>query len=127
LSVVGGAPATNNASPARPSVPPPAVVQVPTKPASAVSSAPAPAAQGPVAPSAAGGARVSGAASADRTPAAAAPAEGKNVGPLLFTSDDDAKGRTQNAPIKVQAGSVFVRADPQAAADGVRNRTNQLQ
>ena len=127
LSVVGGTAATaNSAASSRPSTTPPPAVQVRTTPASSVgpvAPAPTPASgsAAPVSPPRAAGGQP------PSPPAAAPAAEGKNVGPLLFTTDDDAKRRTQNAPIKVQAGSVFVRADPQAAVDGARTRTNQLQ
>jgi hypothetical protein len=44
------------------------------------------------------------------------------VGPVLLTSNDDAKKQTANAPIQVQAGGTFINVDPKAAIDGLQNR-----
>jgi len=120
FTVVGGAVATVPTShPVSPAAPPTSIVHVQTTPASTSAPAPAPT----------DGATVPTTPAVDRAPSthaavapATAPASTKPTGPVQFTSNDDARRSTQNAPVKAQAGGVFLHVDPAAAVDGIRSQ-----
>jgi RNA polymerase sigma-70 factor (ECF subfamily) len=121
FTVVGGAVATVPTShPVSPTAPPTSIVSVQTAPTSAVSSAPASVAQPD--PTTARQSDVPARPSTPPATTAATPPSAAPPGPVQFTSNDDAQRSTQNAPVKAQAGGVFLHVDPAAAVDGIRSQ-----
>lgn len=119
ITVVGGAVATGSSpAPVSPTAPPAPIVRVQTSPASATVPVP-PVTQTPTTPQVPTPVKQAPTSQAAPT---SAPGRAKEVGPLLVTSNEDARQRSAGSPIEVHIGHMVVTADPQNAVDAVNNR-----